>query len=227
MSSSFAIGQNMEVYGGLNTNHFHDFKSEYGHYGSNYNVGAGYSFGIAVDGIQADWMSFRFTLKFDKYSGSLTAINGGLAGVSRTNAKIKKSLVSFGAFPVNLQLLKKIDFNLGFEISKLISETFQGTRSGSRLGRPDWSYDLQEEYSEYNSARNFGLNARLAYNLKVNESISISPQYCFYFGLSQEFIKFPEATKAVRHFLGIGIKKKLKTKDNPRIAKHTTTYHTL
>lgn len=205
-----AIGQNIELYGGQNTNHFHDYGQNVGHFQSSYNPGYGYSFGLAVDSIKADWMTLRFTLKFDKYSGSLTASDGGLGGGYTTEAEIEKSLISFGVFPFNFQIIKRIDFNLGFEISKLISESYKGTSSGWVMGQPNWHYDLQERYSKYGSSISFGLSSRLAYNLQIGECITIYPQYSFYFGLSKEFIEFPESTKSVRHFIGIGIKKRVK-----------------
>jgi len=205
------FGQNIELFGGLNTNNFHDYKENEGHYQSSYHSGSGYSFGLAIDSLKVDWMTLRLTLKFDKYSGDLTASDGGLAGSSTTTAEINKSLISLGVFPLNFRIFKRIDLNIGFEISKLISESYKGSSNGWNMGEPNWSYDLQEKYNKYSSSINFGLSTRLAYNLQINESIIISPQYTFYFGLSNEFIEFPEATKSIRHFIGIGIKKKLKS----------------
>jgi len=205
------FGQNIELFGGLNTNQFHDYRQNEGHFQSSYNPGSGYSFALAIDSIKADWMTLRFTLKFDKYSGSLTASDGGLGGGYTTTAKIDKSLISLGVFPLNFRIIKRIDLNIGFEISKLISESYKGTSNDWLMGRPNWSYDLQEKYNKYSSSINLGLSTRLAYNLQINESIIISPQYIFYFGLSNEFIEFPEATKSIRHFIGIGIKKRIKS----------------
>jgi len=204
------FGQNIELFGGLNTNNFYDRENE-GHYQSSYNSGSGYSFGLAIDSIRADWMTLRLSLKFDKYSGNLTASDGGLGGGYTTTAEIDKSLISLGVFPLNFRIFKRIDLNIGFEISKQISESYKGISNGWLMGEPNWSYDLQERYNKYSNSINFGLSARLAYNLQINESITISPQYTFYFGLTKEFIEFPEATKSIRHFIGIGIKKRLKS----------------
>lgn len=203
-------GQSIELYGGLSNNRFHDYRQNEGRYSSSYEPGNGYSIGIAVDSIKADVMSLRLTLKFDKYAGSLKASGGGQGGGHTTEAQIEKSLISLGVFPVNLQILKRIDFNFGFEIARLVSESYVGTRSGWAMNQPAWSYELEEMYEEYSSYMSFGISARLAYNLRIDETFSLSPQYSFYFGLVNEFGRFPEATKSMRHFLGLGIKKKLR-----------------
>jgi hypothetical protein len=55
----------------------------------------------------------------------------------------------------------------------------------------------------------FGLRLRLAYTIPLSETIFISPQYSFYYGLTNEFKEFPEITKSYRHYLLIGIGKKM------------------
>ncbi|PIF05985.1 MAG: hypothetical protein CSA36_03940 [Draconibacterium sp.] len=205
-----AFGQNIELFGGLNANNFYDLENE-GHYQSSYNSGSGYSFGLTIDNISADCMTLRLSLKFDKYSGNLTASDGGLGGGYTTTAEIDKSLISLGVFPLSFRIVKRIDLNIGFEISKLISESYKGKINYWLMGGPNFRYDLQERYNKYSNPINFGLSARLGYNLQINESIAISPQYTFYFGLSNEFIEFPKATKSIRHFIGLGIKKRLKS----------------
>lgn len=210
INCTILFGQNIEFYGGVNNNVFHDNLQDVGHFQSTYKSGSGYSFGIAIDNIKIDSTIFRFTLQFDKYKGSIDVSDGGLAGGVMTKAEIDKSIISLGLFPINLQILKRIDLNFGFEVSRLISESYKGTNSGWSMKQHSWSYNLQERYNRFSTLIYFGLCVRLAYDLHIKESIIISPQYLFYYGISNEFIEFPEGTKSMRNFLGIGIEKKLR-----------------
>ena len=203
------FSQDIELFGGLNRNIFHDYQSDEGYFNSTYTAGSGYSFGLAIDSVKIDWITFRFTLKLANYSGSFNATGGGLGGGFTTEAQIDKSLISIGIFPINFQVANKIDLNIGLEISKLLVESYVGTRKGWLLGQPSYNEDLEERYSKFNSSINFGLSGRIAYKLVLNESIAITPQYLLYFGLSNEFIEFPREVKSIRHFFGIGVQKRL------------------
>ncbi|HYX09502.1 MAG TPA: hypothetical protein VE912_22420, partial [Bacteroidales bacterium] len=66
------------------------------------------------------------------------------------------------------------------------------------------------KYKKFSSSTYFGFQGRIAYDFKFSESFWISPQYLYYFGLSNEFVDFPENTKSMRHYICIGIKKKIK-----------------
>lgn len=205
-----AFSQNLEVIGGLNKNHFFDFQQNEGHFSSSYYSNYGYTLRIGVDDIKVDWLTLRFTLSYDKYGGELKASDGGMGGGYTTNAKIDKSVISLGVFPVNFKIIDRIDLNFGFEIAGLINENYSGTSSGWIMGNPDWSYDLNEKYDRYSSKIYFGLSGRIAYDFNISDKLSISPQYSYYLGLSNEFDEFPEATKSMRHYFCIGLQRKLK-----------------
>lgn len=205
-----AFSQNLEVIGGLNKNHFFDFQQNEGHFSSSYYSNYGYTLRIGVDDIKVDWLTLRFTLSYDKYGGELKASDGGMGGGYTTNAKIDKSVISLGVFPVNFKIIDRIDLNFGFEIAGLINENYSGTSSGWNMGNPDWSYDLNEKYDRYSSKIYFGLRGRIAYDFNISDKLSISPQYSYYLGLSNEFDEFPEATKSMRHYFCIGLQRKLK-----------------
>jgi hypothetical protein len=201
--------QSIEIFGGPNKNIFHDYSDGEGHFMSSYNPALGYNIGIGIDDIKIDWLKLRFTLCFDNYGGELEASDGGLGGGYTTNAEIDKSVLSLGLFPLNLKIIKRLDLNFGFEFSMLINETYTGTKSGWLMGEPGWSYNIEDEYDRYSALTNFGLKARIAYDINLAKSIIISPQYSFYYGLSNEFDEFPEQTVSMRHYIGIGIEKKL------------------
>jgi hypothetical protein len=204
------FSQNIEVYGGLDKNTFFDFKQNNGHFYSSYNSGLGYAFGIGIDNLKMDWLTFRFTLNYDKYGGKIKASDGGLAGGYTTIAEIDKSILSLGIFPVNFRLFDRLDLNLGFEVAGLINENFKGTTSGWLMGEPDWSFELNDKYERFSAKTYFGLRGRIAYDVNLSDRLSVSPQYSYYFGLSPEFAEFPDATKSMKHYFCIGIKRKIK-----------------
>jgi hypothetical protein len=208
--TSNLFGQNIEIFSGLNKNTFHDYNKNKGHFSSSYDSDYGYSVGFGLDSIKNDWLTLRFTLQFDKYKGKLKASDGGLGGGYTTIANVQKSLISVGVFPINFRFFKRLDVNIGLVISRLIDESFYGTSSGWNMNQPNWSYNLHDKYNQYSSNTYFGFQGRIAYDFKLSKSIWISPQYLYYFGLSNEFVEFPEETKAMRHYLCIGLKKDFK-----------------
>lgn len=206
---SISFGQKMEFFGGINSNTFYDWNKETPHYSSTYKSGTGYSFGFGLDSVKAEWLTLSFTLTFENYGGELEAKNGGLGGSYTTTAKINKSLITLGVYPINFHVVKKLHISIGGEMSRLISESFSGTRSGSISGQSSWSDDLKDKYDEFSTLSYWGIKSRLIYDFVISKSLVITPQYSFYFGLSNEFIKFPKETKSMRHFLGLGLKKVL------------------
>jgi hypothetical protein len=204
------FSQNLEIISGINKNTFFDFQQNEGHFSSSYTSDFGYAIWLGIEDIKAGWLKLRFTLGYDKYGGSLKASDGGLGGGYTTVAEIDKSVISLGVFPINFKIIDKINLNFGVEISGLINESFKGTSSGWILGEPDWSYDLNDKYDKYSAKTYFGLRSRIAYDFNISDNLAISPQYSYYFGLSKEFDEFPEATKSMRHYFCIGIKRKIK-----------------
>jgi len=207
VSNLFA--QKIELFGGANRNIFHDYYETTPHYSSKYNSDYGFSAGFGLDSIKIDWLVLRFTLQFDKYKGKFEVSESGLGGGYTTFAKVDKSVLSLGIFPINFRFLDRIDLNLGLQISRLVNESFSGTSSGWTMNQPNWSYNIQDKYNKYSSTTYFGFQGRISYDFKISKSIWISPQYLYYFGLSNEFVEFPKNTKSMRHYFCIGIKNKL------------------
>lgn len=210
LSSLTAFSQNIEIIGGLNTNNFFDYQQNENHYSSSYSSDYGYAIRIGVDNIKVDWMNLMFSLSYDKYGGELEASDGGLGGGYTANVKIEKSVISLGVFPLNFKILDRIDLNFGFELSRLINENFSGTSNGWLMGQDDWEYDLNDKYDRYSSKSYFGLRGRIAYEFNISDKLAILPQYSYYFGLTNEFDEFPEATKSKRSYFCIGLQRKIK-----------------
>jgi len=210
LCSFTAFSQNIEIIGGLNKNNFFDFKQNEGHFSSSYDSDYGYTIRIGIENIKVDKLILRFILSYCKYGGELTASDGGLGGGYTTKARIDKSVISIGVFPINFKIIDRIDLNFGFELSGLISDDFRGTSSGWLMGRSEWSYDLNDKYNRFSSKTYFGLRGRIAYDFYFTNILTISPQYSYYFGLSNEFYEFPKVTKSMRHYFCIGLQIKIK-----------------
>ncbi len=111
LSNLTTFSQNIEIIGGINQNNFFDFQQADPHFNSSYNSDYGYIIQIGLENIKVDWLTLRFTLSYDKYGGELKVSNSGLSGGSTTNAKINKSVISLGVFPVNFKIINRIDLN--------------------------------------------------------------------------------------------------------------------
>lgn len=207
--SNNLICQQLEFFGGVNNNVFHDYRKNEGHYKSSYESDYGFSVGVGLDSIKINSLKLRFILQFDKYKGKLEASDGGLGGSYTTFANIDKSIISLVFFPVNIKIIRKIDLNFGAVFSKLIYETYEGTNSGWQINKPNWSYKIEDKFNRYNSSLYFGLQARVAYDFLLSNSIAITPQYLHYFGITNEFIEFPKNTKSLRNYFFVSVKKKL------------------
>jgi len=204
------FGQNFEIFAGVNKNVFYDNDKHLTHFTSTYNSELGYTVGIGLDIMKFGPSIIRFTLEFDEYSGKLKASDGALGAGYNTAADIDKSVISIGMFPLNIQIIEKIDLNFGFELSRLVGESIKGTYTEWTMGQPKKIFDLQEKYNRFNSLYYFGLAGRISYDLFLTKSVVISPQYLFHYGLSKEFREFPEETKSLRHYFCIGIKGKIR-----------------
>lgn len=208
LTSLTTFSQNIEIIGGVSRNNFFNYKTE-GHFMSEYESAYGYLLQVSVDDINMDWHKWRLALTLEKYGGNLKVSDGGLGGGYSTTADVDKTILYLGWNPVNVKILKRIDFNLGIEFGRLIHETFSGRAYGWSMGTPDWSNDLSEEYDHFSANNYIGAKARIAYDIQITDKFVLSPQYSYYFGLTKEFQVFPEETKSMRHSFSVGLQRKL------------------
>ena len=99
--------------------------------------------------------------------------NGGLGGQFTTIAMIDKTILCLGAFPINILIVHRIEFNAGLELSMLVKETFKGTNNGWVSGQSSWNYNLEEHFNKFNKPLYAGINLRLGYKFP-------SQQFHFY-----------------------------------------------
>ncbi len=204
--------QNIEVVGGVNQNNFYDsfgVENFSDHSSSSYSSGLGYTFGVGIEELKIGWLNLRFTLGLERYSGEIELSEESYVWSQSLEAEIEKTVFSFGFYPLNFKILDKIDVNLGSEVSWLINENVKGTTSVYGDLVQYENKDLNDFDDEFNSQTYFGFAGRLAYDIKLSEKFTLSPQYVYYLGLLEEFEGFLGNTSSFRQHFSIGIQKAL------------------
>ncbi len=199
-------GQKLSFLGSFNNTIYHDYQSNTGHYRSSYVPGLGYSVGIQLDSIQSYWWNIPVTLQFERYGASLGAQGGGLAGGYDVEAAVDKSVISLGIIPLNFSIKSKLKLSFGLNLSLLLDERVKGTYQYWRLGQPSINTNVKNYYARYSRTNYVGIMGGVTYDLFFTKSLVFSPQYRYYFGLSNEFQGFPYTTKAMRHEIGIWLR---------------------
>lgn len=203
--------QSLEVTGGPVFNNLH--RQSDASIDPDYSNKTGFSLGIGVDQVKIDWLTLRMTFEYIQYGGHVLEEYNGLAGGGTTTFDFQKSLVTLGLFPFNYRLIDRIDLNLGIAISRLVYDSFTGTNTSwySTMSGPVYtSYDLDERYNSLGSVWYFGILGRVAWDIPLTRSIILSPQYSFYWGLTDEFDQESYDSKSWRHFTGLGLQMELK-----------------
>ena len=213
------FAQNLELSGGLNYNIFYEAHRN-DHPGSNFYLPAtGYQFGVGMNDIRPDtFLKIRLTLNYINYGGVFRAnAVGGLGSGGSYSGSISKSVISFGFYPLNVHLFHRIDFSLGLEIARLVYEKIGGENSynqwqmgsGNSPGTNETG-KLSDKYHPFSASGYLGVAARLAYPIRLNERLSITPQLGYYYGgLAAEF-KPENYTRSFRQYFSIGIQRKLR-----------------
>ena len=202
------LGQNLSFFTGLNGTILHDYHSFGGHYHSSYQPGLGYSLGIGVDSIDWFWWNIPFKLKFERYGAHLLASGGGLGGGYWVDARVDKSILTLGIYPLNFHIKPNFKLSIGTEMSYLLAEQLQGKYGSWILGQTTKETALMEKYPHYSRRIYLGFGANLSYDWPISPSLVVAPYYTYYFGLSNEFREFPNITKAMRHTVGVALKKR-------------------
>jgi hypothetical protein len=206
-SSVFA--QRIGYFGGLNRNHFYDFKNndKLTYYEANYTTGIGFEFGVSIENIQIDSIPMRFTVSISNYKGNVAVEDGYLLGGSTSNFTSNKYVVNAGIFPVNVKLEKNIRFNLGGQFSYLLAQSIVGEHVKYRANEGQERIKMDSDFFDTRRNLYFGISARLSYDIELQNDWILAPQYNFYLGLTTEFKNIESKTNSMRHLIGIGLTK--------------------
>ena len=214
LSSSLSIGaQQIEFFGGPNHNRFFDLQSANSIFHTDYEAGGNISFGLALNQITIDKTKINARLSFENFHGKLN-LHYGNDLKSMTNANVEKSIISLALYPLNKTLFERLNLSLGLVLSRLFGEKYSGQEILETFNPNAPMIDeIDEKYSRYSTKFYLGYRALISYDIPINDTYFITPQYVFHFGQTLEFINFPITTKSIRQFVGIGIKKNLKGRE--------------
>jgi len=206
-----AYSQSVELFSGMTLNKYYDTNATRINDTKTYSFGSGVFIGLGIDQIEVSDLKFGVTINYERFSGDLMAFTGGNGGGRSVNAEITKSNLSIGFYPFDKKVFELINIRVGILYSKLLKDDFSGyikttVQFNSLLSTYE---DLNESYQNYGTSSNLGFSVGLYRDIPLANNVFLSPQYLFYLGLSNEVRDFPRAAKSMRHYFGLGIKKKL------------------
>lgn len=201
--TAFSVAaQQIEIFGGINSNHFFDNISDNTEYSSNYESGKGYSVGFSFDNPNMNGYASRITLSYNKISGKVSTMNtAGFGGGSQTSAEIEKQSIHLAVYPFTF-IVQKIYFSFGLQANFLMSNSTQGFYGNLN------SNELIpiEDNQDFHKDLGYGVAMRTHYNIMLNNGLSIIPQYNLYYGIGEEYSTAEsEKIKVWQQVLAIGI----------------------
>ncbi len=204
--TSYVHAQSFEISGSRNKNNFFSFKKDEGHYITKFESDAGYSATLSLENLFSDSITFRITVDFINYRGSIYTTDGGLGGASTTEATVRKDVLGLGIYPFNFTSTNKIfHLDIGGEFSFLMNSSTAGHQYSWQYGTPSKYTDLVD--GSINNNFYLGLVARVAGQLAMGKKWSLTPQLLLYLGLSNEFRNIETDVHSFRASLGLGIKR--------------------
>jgi hypothetical protein len=207
---SISYGQTVEISGGANMNVFHlpgeDISSL-----PVFDPEFGYSFGISISDFRIHTLRMRISLLIDNYKGELIRYRDQIGGVtSHISAEVNKTTVGIGLYPINISIRNRFHFSFGGETSIKLYDKTSGSTWSYRLTPSKMIWIKYYEPVRINKNLFFGISGRISYDIRIKENWYISPQYKFYFGLTDEFENFEEKITSRRHCILVGIIRKMK-----------------
>ena len=204
-----SFSQNVEVNTGMNHNSFFCLHSS-DLYNSDFRPDYGYQIGIGINEFRPDTVfNFRFTFNFINYGGGFNVSTASPSSGDGVYGSVNKSVLSLGFYPFNFKVAKRVDFNLGVELSSLVWNNTTGTAYSWAMTSSNVQ-TIDEKYKHFNSSLNLGISARVAYPIRINSYYSICPQVGCYVGfLPGEFSDVAARVKSFRQYFSIGIQRKL------------------
>jgi len=199
--------QKLEFYAGTSHNYLYDNKEQTIFYSSSYTAKNGFCIGAAVDSINMKWFNLRASFQFEEVNGQVSVKEARKYFQQVIEAETKKFIFSAALYPLNLYLFKKIEINIGGEVSGMIDEKNKGTFQDPCFR--DRIVSFEQGYIHYHTNLNVGLKGRFACPVRLSSSTVITPQYQIYYGLTKEFDEAPEKAKSIRHYLMVGLITKL------------------
>lgn len=115
--------------------------------------------------------------------------------------------MDIGIYPINTNLFKNIELDVGLLYSRILSSGFDGSTSNN--GPLTTNVSNKVEHENLLRKNQIGLSARVAYKIKLTNNMYILPQYIYFLGFGGEFKDNRGGIYVQNHIVGIGIEKKL------------------
>lgn len=215
------LGQRLECIAAVNYNIFHglDLAGPAADSPEDYTNGFGYAFSIGVDDIKFGKVPFRFTLKYDHYTGGTSYYYSGHGDGKQYDINVKKDMLGFGIYPINATFFHNLKFSMGAEFNFLVHSQQNGSQSSWHL-TPNGPYPyttssstIDNSSKNINQVFNFGINTSLRYEFSLSQNLRIAPQAMLYLSMNNEFNSPFEDSRSIRPYLGFAIIKNLKKKN--------------
>lgn len=120
----------------------------------------------------------------------------------------EKTMLSLGLYPLNFKILKRVDAHVGVQMALLLNENNKGQRIDRNSFTTPTVFYSSLKNENINVRNGPALNIKLSYPVKINENLSILPEYMGVIGLISELkrLGFP---RSMRNYLGVGLSVKL------------------
>jgi hypothetical protein len=190
---------------GGNYNRFVSIEKNTRQWNNVYTPAFGKSLEINFQSIAYKQYKFGFALCVDQYGGGLQTTSGGLASTTHLEMTTTKTVVGIALYPLDFKWGAHWHFQLGGLFSRLIDHQTKGSQ---QVTGP---FPLTANFNtdKVNNPYTIGVTTSIAYFWEFKKDWSLVPKYRFYGSFMDDFIGIEANTRAVRHYLSIGISKRL------------------
>ena len=202
--------QQIEIFGGINSNHLFDsIDEDSSPYSSILESGKGYTIGFSFDNPNMNGYASRITVSYNKIKGrAITTFSdsGVIPSGSYTDAIIDKSSINLAVYPFTF-IVQHIYFSFGLQGNILLSNTTTGEYGSTGINGSEAIGDISEATEPtFHKDFGYGVAMRAHYNIMLNNGLSIIPQYNLYYGIGEEYATAEsDKIKAWQQVLAIGI----------------------
>ncbi len=209
MSSSISA-QQVEFFGGINSNHLYDSNSKDAFpYSSSLSSGKDFTFGFSFDNPNMNGYASRITLSYSRITGSVSTgfVDPDLSDSgSFTSANIEKNTINLALYPFTF-IIQNIYMSFGVQGNFMLSNNTTGEYGYINLGgQQPLGPTASATEPTFHKDIGYGLAMRIHYNIMLNNGISIIPQYNLYYGIGEEYSTAEsEKIKVWQQLLAIGI----------------------
>lgn len=201
---------NWDLVTSVGKNNFFDLRGiiNEDYYNTKYTSGFASSFKLGYYPKIEGFLKSRFEFGVEMYEGKYFDSYISKEPPNSWSGIITVTTLSLAYYPINLSFFKNFEWNLGIQSSFFnVSSKSRVVNSGVTSGAEGYYWFKKS----FNGGRvsfpvRFGINNRLAYNIKVNEVWSVQPQINYHFGLVYEMqLEIPSPLKSMRTYFGVGI----------------------